>query len=237
MLLIYFDEVKADHTTQPYYWLGGIVVTEKMINSLEKAVDELSRECFDIATRSKDTEFHATEIFNRKANFKEWRNIDKRMNVLAKLANILDSEPDLAKIYVRLDPAKIYAKKKVEPLAFMYFVERVEQYLKAKKSAGMLIGDRENTRISNLFANNLSLYREYGTDYDFSMNLEHLLDTVHFTDSHHSRMLQLADLYVWLLQLCAGSRAKKHPQQLVVEHVRNTTNILSPNKYKRWPPE
>jgi len=234
MFLIYFDEVKYQPDQQPYYWIGGIIVTSEMIRSLEYAVNELSKKCFGIATRSKETEFHATKIFSRKSNFKTWSDIDKRMNVLIQLVTILDSQPELAKIYVRLDPAKMISEQNIETKAFMFFIERVEKYLKVKKSQGMLIGDRENKKVSNLFAENLSHYREYGTAYDFGMKLTQLIDTVHFTDSHHSRMLQLADLYVWLLQLCFGSRADKYPQQLIVEHVRNT-NILSPHKYKIWP--
>ena len=67
------------------------------------------------------------------------------------------------------------------------------------------------------------------------MELTHLIDTVHFTDSHHSRMLQLADLYVWLLQLCTNPDPEAHPQKIVVCYVREKTDILSPNKYKVWP--
>ena len=70
-----------------------------------------------------------------------------------------------------------------------------------------MIGDRENDKVSKKFAEILSKYRQEGTPYAFGTSLDNLVDTVHFTDSHHSRMLQLADFYVWALQL----RQRVHP--------------------------
>ena len=236
MLLAYFDEVKYQEGEQPYYWIGGIVATPEMVRDLEKAVNELSEECFNAATLSKDTEFHAKEVFHGKRNFNKWKNIEKRMNVLIRLADILNSQPGLAKIYARIEPAKIVTQISIEDTAFMFFVERVEQYLRSRGLPGMLIGDRENERVSKQFAENLSCYRRYGTNYEFGTELNNLIDTVHFTNSHHSRMLQLADLYVWLLQLSFNSSpGKSYAHGLVINHVRENTSIFSPTKYKIWP--
>ena len=235
MRIIYFDEVKYQKNKQPYYWIGGIAVTPEAIWRLENAVSNLSNECFGISTLSKETEFHAAEIFHRKRNFKEWTDIEKRVGVLNNLANILNTEEELAKIFVRIEPAKMITDNNIEDKAFMFFVEKVEQYLRVNKTPGLLIGDRENERVSKQFAETLSKYREHGTSYQFGMELTHLIDTVHFTDSHHSRMLQLADIYVWTLQLCINSNPEAYPQKLIIEHVRENTDLLSPNKYKIWP--
>ena len=235
MRLIYFDEVKYQKGKQPYYWIGGIVVTPEVIWRLENSVSKLSKACFNVSTLSKETEFHAADIFHRKRNFKKLKNIEKRIDVLQRLAEILNSEEDLAKMYVRIEPAKMISETDIEDKAFMFFVERVELFLRANKTPGMLIGDRENERVSKQFSETLSHYREYGTYYQFGIELTHLIDTVHFTDSHHSRMLQLADLYVWLLQLCDNSDPEAYPHKLVTSYVKEHTNILSPNKYKIWP--
>lgn len=235
MLLTYFDEVKYQEGMQPYYWIGGIVVTPKMVCFMENAVSDLSKECFGVGTLSKDTEFHAVEIFHGKRNFKQWKDIEKRMNVLIRLSDILNSQPGLARIYVRLEPSKMLSRNNIEDKTFMFFVEKVEQYLRTMNSPGMLIGDRDNERVSKQFAETLSHYRAQGTPYPFGMELTRLIDTVHFTDSHHSRMLQLADLYVWLLQLCVNSNADAYPHKLVINHVMTNTDILVPKKYKIWP--
>ena len=122
-----------------------------------------------------------------------------------------------------------------EQKAFLFFVEKVESFLHASNSPGILIGDRENEKISGQFAEILSQYRAEGTPYQFGRELKFLIDTVHFTDSHHSRILQLADLYVWLLQLCETADSELYPQSEVIGHIRKNTNILSPSRHKHWP--
>ncbi len=238
MLLIYFDEVKYQEGVQPYYWIGGIVATPEAVRHLEKAVNELSEECFEVSTLSRDTEFHARDLFHGNRNFKDWKDIERRMSILTRLADIMSYKPQLGKIYVRLEPAKMISEENIEEKAFMFFVEKVDSYLTSRRSPGMLIGDKENDRVSGQFAEKLSCYRRYGTPYQFGMELTHLIDTVHFTNSHHSRMLQLADLYVWLLQLNINSDPEKSfAHSLVINHIRENTDILNPNKYKIWPIE
>lgn len=195
MLITYFDEVKYQQGSQPYYWLAGISASATTIWELESKVAELSQEYFGSPALTRDTEFHAAEIFHRKRNFKQWWDIGSRVQVINRLASILNEAEGVGKIYVRIDPSKMIADD-YEQKAFIFFVERVEMHLNAHKQPGLLIGDRENEKVSGAFAETLSKYRFDGTPYQFGRKLEFLIDTVHFTDSHHSRMLQLADLYV-----------------------------------------
>lgn len=237
MLITYFDEVKYAEGTQPYYWLGGLGVDAGTIWRLEQKVGQLSEEVFGTSRAKKQTEFHATDICARKRNFKECTDIGKRLDVLKQLADIIDSENSVAKIYVKIYPANIRYGVDPEQMAFMFFVERVHIHLKANGSPGILIGDRENDKVSGKFADELSGYRAWGTNYNFGIELTHLLDTVHFTDSAHSRMLQLADVYVWLLQLCASDHPNPGLRQKLAGYVRNATRLLSPTRYKVWPPD
>lgn len=82
-------------------------------------------------------------------------------------------------------------------------------------------------------ANELSNFRTWGTRYNFGIDLTHLIDTVHFTASAHSRMLQLADVYVWFQQLCSNANSD-HRKELA-DYVRHSTNLLRPTRYKEWP--
>ncbi len=236
MFLVYFDEVKYEEGKQPYYWICGIAATPEIVQRLEKAVTDLSRKCFRDGTSSRHTEFHASHIFHKKGNFRSF-DLEKRISIIVALADILDSESELAKICARIEPAHIKYPDKVdvENMAFMYFVEQVERHLDSQESHGMLIGDLENEKVSKKFAKALSRYREEGTDYQFSMKLNYLIDTVHFTKSHYSRMLQLADSYVWLLQLCTNQDPNRVPHQQVISHVQGKTSLLPPTKSKHWP--
>jgi len=234
MLLAYFDEVKFQPGSQPYYWLGGLVVDAVLIKQLEAEVDALARDCFGTSTLGRHTELHAAEIFHRKRNFKDWPDIGKRLTVLKCLASIIGSQEGIGRIYARLDPAKMLADDHLDQKAFTFFIERVERYLRSKNDLGMLIGDRESEKVATVFAEALSRYREYGTSYAYGTSLQCLIDTVRFTESHLSRMLQLADAYVWFLQLCAHE-SKKLPAAELVAYVRDTTALLSPHRYKEWP--
>ena len=100
----------------------------------------------------------------------------------------------------------------------------------------MLIGDRENDQVADRFARTLSSYRASGTEFAFGHDIHNLVDSVHFSHSHLSRLLQLADAYTWLLQFRNrnnGSEDSRH--QAVMELIGCESVDLSPSKYKVWP--
>lgn len=236
MQIAYFDEVKYQSGAQPYYWLGALVASAEAIWRLESKVAEIASRCFGRSTLSRETELHAADIFHRKSNFKLWKDIDSRIAVLRDLATIISEEQELGRIYVRIEPRLRIADDHAE-MAFMFLVEKLEDLLRSMKSPGMLIGDRENDQVSNEFAEALSRFRASGTPYQFGTELRCLIDTVHFTSSHHSRMLQLADAYVWLMQFWHTTDKSKHPNSVLVSHLSDNTNLSYANRYKHWPTE
>lgn len=237
MRLIYFDEVKYQKGAQPFYFLGGIIVSADDVWHLENELAKISEEYFGTSILTRHTEFHASDIFHRKANFKSWNNPEKRADLVKKLAKILDSRPNVAKAFVCIQPEQMLVNTSFDDKAFMFFTEKIENYLRSINSPGLLIGDRENKKVSEQFAVDLSRYRRNGTLYQLGTELLNLIDTVHFTDSHHSRMLQLADLYVWLLQLQFNSNDndKNQLRQMILDYVSRETKIFQPTKYKIWP--
>lgn len=233
MQVVYFDEVKYQKGRSPFYWLGAVVAGATLIQTLERQVDDLAEEVFGTRTLTKETEFHASDILNKNKHFKDWE-MSKRIDTLKKLITLFGTAPGLGKIYVKMDVEKMVSSD-VEGMAFMFLVERVDMYLRSLNSTGMLIGDRENETIAGQFAEQLSRFRVDGTKFQYGKQLEHLLDTVHFTHSHHSRMLQLADLHTWLRQLrAAGDQDAWHRKQ-ILGHVSTIDDCLSPHRYKEWP--
>lgn len=233
VLIAYFDEVKYEKDRSPYYWLGAIVADADLIWTLERQVNDLAEDVFGTRMLTRDTEFHASAIMNAHGHFKGW-DLNPRIDLMKRLTSIFGSAPGLAKVYVRMNPAKMVSSN-VEDMAFMFLVERVDGYLRQANSPGVLIGDRENETIAGQFAENLSAYRANGTKFEYGQELTYLLDTVHFTHSHHSRMLQLADLHTWLRQLCeVGDQGKWHRKE-VISHVASIEGCLSSKRYKEWP--
>jgi len=233
LLVAYFDEVKYQKGRSPFYWLCAVIASPELIWKLEDALNGVAEMVFGTRNLNHDTEFHAADILNGHDQFKGW-DWAKRIDTLKHLISIFGTAEGLGKVYVKMDVEKMLSND-VEGMAFMFLVERIDGYLHAQHLPGILIGDRENDLVAGLFAENLSRYRTSGTKYQFGKELKHLLDTVHFTHSHHSRMLQLADLHAWLRQLqAAGDFGKWHRKQ-IIDHVASIDGCLFANKYKEWP--
>lgn len=236
MLLTYFDEVKPTPPDQPFYWLGGLMVDDQAVPHLEQEINALATQCFGKGTGlTKQTEFHATDIASGCGNFKKARNPAERFEILKQLVRIYDKADGVFRVHVRIDVSKLYGGADMEELALVYFVERVDQFAKAKKTRAMLIGDFEKEKAVNRSVQNLARYREDGTPYSFGRDIDNLIDTVHFAHSHHSRLLQLADTYMWTEQLRSRTTKQSELRAEFINFIEKQTNTGWPHKYKHWP--
>lgn len=234
MQIAYFDEIKYSRQ-KPYYWLGALIARPIQIRNLESMVNDLSEEYFGSRALTRDNEFHASHIFNGNGVFEKW-DWERKFSLLCKLAQIINSENDLGRIYVRINISQLtHGNASVEGTAFMYMVEKIESYLRDRKIPGLLIGDRESDHAASRFAGDLSRYKESGTSWSFGQDIKNLIDTVHFTHSHHSRMIQLADTYVYFMQFLASGTNNKPEKIKLTEFIRGLNNFSIPSKYKEWP--
>ena len=234
MHLIFFDEAKHD-SNYSYYHIGAVCIEEAQLGKVEGKIKLLAKETFETDELTASTEFHAAEIYHRKGNFKNWTDPGRRVQLIGKLAEIL-SLPEVKLIKIQINTCFLNAGQSPEDIAFMFLCERANDFVKANKALGMLIGDRENDHHAARFASILSNYRANGTDFEYGRKIQSLVDSVHFTNSHLSRFLQLADSYVWLLQFQnrnRGSRDSKH--QAMLNLLKEDYIDLSPSKYKEWP--
>lgn len=236
MYLIFFDEAKND-PDYAYYHLGGICIAEQHLSDIEAKINALAIESFGSSVLENGTEFHAAEIYHRKKHFKEWIDPTKRAELLGKFIDILSAD-EVGRISIVINCAKLHDSQSAEDIGFMFLVERANSLMRGRQALGMLIGDRESDQLAARSARSLSNYRAKGTDFAYGTQISNLVDSVHFTQSHLSRFLQLADIYTWLKQFRhrnAGSDNERHKMILDLanrEHVN-----LWPNKYKLWPTE
>lgn len=231
MYLVYLDEVKYQEGTEPYYWLCGIAFPEESILSVEARVSELAKDYFGSSILSKDTEFHATDIVHGKGPYKG-QDMEGRVNLFCALIDIIDECQGLNRIEVRIDPAKMVTEGHEEK-AFMFFVERVEGLMCKNSAIAMLISDHDKDMVSSNVAS-LSAYKAYGTDYYFGIDITHIIDTIHHTHSHHSRLVQLVDIYAYSMALCPKQELK-FPKSKILEHIKNKKTYGFPSTYKYWP--
>lgn len=234
MYLIFFDEVKSQ-PDYPYYHLGGIAIAEENFALIENEVNKISTDVFDKILLCPETEFHAVDIFHGKKSFKGMRNVADRLLILSRLIKIL-MMPEVLLIDIQINAGKLYNESYADKYAFMFLCERASSLMKAKQSLGMLIGDRENDKNSERYSTTLSQYREKGTDYQFGGTITNLFESVHFTHSHLSRFLQLADVHAWFLQFKKRQAINPKKQHEPFFELLKSQHInLSPSKYKVWP--
>lgn len=234
MKLIFFDESKND-PDYPHYHLGGVCLDDSVLLEVEGLIQQIALEAFGTSELSETTEFHAAEIYHRRKNFKSWTDFGERVAVLSKFVDILSRE-NVYLIDIQINCALLCEGQRAEEIAFMFLCERVNDLVRAQKSIGMLIGDRESDRHAARFATTLSNYRVQGTDFAYGREIKNLVDSVHFTQSHLSRFLQLADVYVWIQQFRnrnSNSTDKYH--KAIFEMLKRDGVNLFPAKYKEWP--
>lgn len=234
MRFVYFDECKYQKGIQPYYWLGAISICSEKVAEVESRVNDLAERYFGTTELSRHTEFHAKDLFHRKNHFREWKDTAARIECLESLAAIVGDNELMRRIHVKIDPALMVREHGWEDDAFMYLTERIQRDSTHLKEKSIMIGDLDG-EFSERSVVNLSRYRSEGTDYLFGVKIDRLIDSVYFIPSHHSRLLQLADIYTYCLQLYYSSEPDNYPRKRLKDFIANKTNLLSCSRYKHWP--
>ncbi|MFC1494335.1 DUF3800 domain-containing protein [Thermodesulfobacteriota bacterium] len=231
MYLIYFDECKYEETRQPYYWLCGLAVPDHILKEVEGTITDIVGNYFGTKVLSKSNEIHAYEIIHGKGVFKG-KPLSERVELFKRMVKVINDFEEIFKITVRIDPAKMIADG-IEDKAFMFFVEKANGLMRGKKTLGLLIGDFDKEVVSQN-VKGLSVYKNYGTNYAFQREIKNIADTVHYTKSHHSRMLQLADIYTYSMLICSQEQSK-YPRDEIKKYIHEQTNVAFPSTYKYWP--
>ena len=233
MHLFYFDEVKYDPPKQNSFWLGGICVPADVTPRIEEEMNEISGEVFGSRLLCRDTEFHGQEICGGRGNFKG-RPLDERLQVLDRILPIICSE-DAMRVYVRILPHNItHTAKRPDEIAFMYLVELVDGLFGEVDSLGMMFGDYDEPTIGSSVAS-LSAFRSGGTGWSRGKEIKNIIDTVHFARSHHSRMIQLADIYLYCLQFMCGNNSAAWRNKIAAKIAES--GLDKPTKCRVWPSE
>lgn len=234
MLLIFFDEVK----TQPhylFYHIAGFAIDEAYLTDVEKEIAAIAQDVFGTTRLSKTTELHMQQIYGRSGVFGTMTNFEDRVRMIGRMMRIL-ARPEVQLIDVRIDASHYKAAARPAEIAFMFFCERANDLAKSHQKMGMLIGDRESDKIAERSSMSLSAYRATSTEFPFGHQLTHLFESVHFTHSHLSRFLQLADAYAWIRQFVKNNLESNNPRhRAILDLLQLPENNMFPARYKHWP--
>lgn len=233
MILFYYDEVKYHPPEQESFWLGGIGAKAEIVSELEDQVNLISQEAFGSKLLNKTNEFHGKEICRGKGLFKG-KPEEFRLDILEKLLAIIGRE-DVFRVHIEIRPGNItHSTKPHDEIAFMYLTEQINSLLQENDTIGMMFGDYDEPAIGTSVAS-LSKFREGGTEWRRSKEIDRIIDTVHFAKSHHSRMIQLADIFLYCLQFFYGRNDA--PWRKRVADVITASKIYNCSKSRTWPVE
>lgn len=230
MSVTYFDEVKANPANgQSYYIIGGLIVPIEKISALEARLVALADQLFGSTELTPNTEFHASFIYSGKGPFKGLKP-EKRIEILAEIASNFSGECGIGRVFSCIDVTKLKLPKNAAKFAFAHFCERVQLYL-GKTGTTILLGDLDDETFREQISD-FNRFRISGTPWEYGREITSIVDSVHFARSHHSRLIQLADTYVFLV-----SHPRSGRKGWMAERLREAVKNLdySPNRYKIWP--
>ncbi len=149
--------------------------------------------------------------------------------LVQELARFVGDNQYVSKVWAAIDTSKIYNPDQAPEFAFAHFVERVQMCVWDRPC--VLICDQDDEQARNM-VRDFFKYRAKGTPWAHGIELKTVVDTVHFSRSHHSRLIQLADAFAWLTVQRCGLR--KGDMSKLVDEAINGINLF-PNRYKYWP--
>jgi len=195
VLLTYVDE----SYTKDRYYIAGLAVHHEDIRALENAITQIVADASKVYPGVGVTsELHGHELFHGKGDWKK-RAPRQRIGIYNKVFQAI-SDHD-AQIFLRgLDITSQQARyARCDPphdVVLQHLLERVNDYANDTDQAALIIADelQEHDR----HRRNLSDFRRYGTPGYLSSVLPRIVDTIHFAPSHHSRLIQAADLVAFL---------------------------------------
>lgn len=194
MLLTYVDE---SYTKERYY-IAAVAVTHENIRSLQRAL----REVVDEAARKygvrDHAELHGHPLFHGK---EDWEGLEPRQRIGVYSAAFDALATHEVRIILRGVNTKRLRERYVRPnpphdVCLQHTLERIDALAKRTDECALVIADELHEHDRHRKA--LTDFRNFGTPGYRSTTLPQIVDTIHFAPSHHSPMLQAADLVAFL---------------------------------------
>jgi Protein of unknown function (DUF3800) len=217
--LIYIDEsgntgTRIDDPMQPYHLIAAIAVEDANVRDVENDVRTLGLKHFGEVSRNTDFEFHGYEIHKGKGRYFSKLKVEQRIEIMEDLLGVLKSH-NLQIIYTIINKQANKAKLHPHQLAFLFLIERIEDYLVNENSLGLLIAD-ENRDIEQRLINDLERFKTINTGFGYRpTKIDHIVDSLHFVKSHNNHVIQLADIVAYVL--LRGKRAQEELTKNYIE--------------------
>lgn len=238
MLLCFVDE--SDHGD--FRGFAAVIADE---HATKELTDELNRLMIQASVDygiPAETEIHGHPLFHGKENWKQV-GARARANVHEKVIDAIVAA-DVAILLRSVSERRLRERQArnnypiqfpPEQVCFQHILQRADRFAKASNTYALVIaderGDRERHR------ERFTIYQTDGTPGVYMRTkLDALLDTVHFAPSHHSRMLQAADMLAFTYRRYQTVVETDHRAQRVMDRMWSKLQ-LSGKLYEdgQWP--
>lgn len=222
MYLCYIDE--SGHTGnnlqdvhQPYLVLTALLITPDKVKEVENEVRALGYRHFGAESRNTDFEFHGDDIYNKRGRYFKKLSLDQRFKILDEIVDIVVKTEAIKIGYVCIDKKRYYGKLHVQQAAFSLLVEYVEENLKTLDSYCLLIAD-EQDELEQKLIDDLDLFKQQGTNFGYkSVNVDRIIDSVHFVQSNNNYLMQLCDVICYLIRKGSEASGKLYSEYKAVD--------------------
>ncbi len=192
MYVLYLDDAGSPgNLSESYFVLGGLCVYEAQIDWFSREIDKLG--AAHNAASPEDVEFHASEIFSRRAAPWDKLDVHEARGTLKSVLQVVNNSYPTTRLFACAINKKAYPDLDPVEMAFEDLCKRFDLFLSRLKAdgdsqRGMIVLDK-TTRETSL--QKLSReFRKVGTKWGA---LKNIADTPFFVDSRASRLVQVAD--------------------------------------------
>lgn len=204
MYLIYLDEsgntwFDLKNTDQPIHFISWIAVHDSLISTIDKQINALYP-LFAPFSQNFDFEFHWIDIAWWRESFKKFT-IEQRLQAIKALVDIFVNNKLVFFSYGinKLAHADQY-KYPFHPhnVTFARLIETIEDFLRTKKEQWLIIMDKTEN-MEQVIINDFQQYkRQWIWYWGWKTEIKFLIDTVYYTESYNSNLLQLSDI-LWYI--------------------------------------
>ncbi|HEX6750485.1 MAG TPA: DUF3800 domain-containing protein [Longimicrobium sp.] len=210
-----------DHPTSTAYFLVGLAVHGTRARRLEDGATSLLVDRFGDDCRRPGFECKGSDLYRGQgpcAGMRPGDRVELYRDLLA-----LPGRHGAELMWVGIDKARLARRYRApmhpHKLAFIYLVETIERFLRARREFGLIVSDDEK-EMEQQFIEDLARYKELGTSFGHSpIELTRVIDNVHWVRSHNSRLMQLADCCAYICQRFHRDRDKTSPSARAVQEL------------------
>jgi hypothetical protein len=196
VLLCFVDESHQGD----FYAFAGVLANEHATKALTDALNRIMLQASVDYGLDPKTEIHAHEMFH---GTKEWAGVGARarVNVFEKVVDaVVDADVTILLRGIREKRLRARQAREHYPVqfppeqvCFQHILQRANAVAVRQDTYALIIADERGDR--DRHRERFATYQTRGTPGVYMhTTLNNLLDTVHFAPSHHSRMLQVADV-------------------------------------------